>query len=159
MQGGNILRLTDGSDQLAVVDFEYAGYNFRGFDLANHFCEWQFNYHSSEPHKVNKNDYPNEQQQENFLQAYIEAENRSTTSSSSPPSLSPSNDNNNLQKLKMEVKAFTIASHAMWGLWGLVQSLQSHIDFDYFAYGVQRLRMFRDLRNDIYKDINLLYPN
>ncbi|CAG8449126.1 7280_t:CDS:2 [Diversispora eburnea] len=82
-QYGNILRLDDGSNQLVVVDFEYSGYNYRGFDLANHFCD-----------------------------------------------------------------------HVMWGLWGIIQSFQSDIDFDYFAYGAERLQMFRDSKDKIYNSIN-----
>ncbi|CAJ0750279.1 7460_t:CDS:2 [Entrophospora sp. SA101] len=33
-QYGNILRLTDGSNQLAIIDLEYSGWNHRGFDIA-----------------------------------------------------------------------------------------------------------------------------
>ena len=29
---------------MRLIDFEYASYNFRSFDHANHFCEWMYNY-------------------------------------------------------------------------------------------------------------------
>lgn len=32
------------SEQLVVIDFEYCSYNYRGFDFANHFCEWTYDY-------------------------------------------------------------------------------------------------------------------
>jgi thiamine kinase-like enzyme len=38
LQYGNILQLKDKS--LCIIDYEYACYNYRGFDFANHFCEW-----------------------------------------------------------------------------------------------------------------------
>uniref|UniRef100_A0A4W4ESM2 ethanolamine kinase n=1 Tax=Electrophorus electricus TaxID=8005 RepID=A0A4W4ESM2_ELEEL len=45
---GNIL-MRDGQDQnssdkLMLIDFEYSSYNYRGFDLGNHFCEWIYDY-------------------------------------------------------------------------------------------------------------------
>ena len=27
-------------ENLVFIDFEYCAYNYRGFDIANHFCEW-----------------------------------------------------------------------------------------------------------------------
>ena len=29
-----------GKDAIQGVDFEYGGFNYAGFDLANHFCEY-----------------------------------------------------------------------------------------------------------------------
>ncbi|CAI2183682.1 7317_t:CDS:2 [Funneliformis geosporum] len=158
-QYGNILRLLDGTDQLVVVDFEYSGYNYRGFDIGNHWCEWMFDYHSSEPHKVNLDWYPTEEEQIKFLQAYILAEQKLISSEERliySPSLSSSNNSDYLQKLRLEANAFALASHVMWGLWGLVQSGQSNINFDYLSYGMSRLKTFRDLSSKIYDKINLL---
>ncbi|XP_042212031.1 choline/ethanolamine kinase-like, partial [Homarus americanus] len=47
MQEGNILLKThtkSNEDRICLIDFEYCSYNYRGFDLANHFCEWMYNY-------------------------------------------------------------------------------------------------------------------
>jgi len=47
LQEGNILirpHYETLDEKLALIDFEYCSYNYRGFDLANHFCEWSFNY-------------------------------------------------------------------------------------------------------------------
>lgn len=33
-----------GEPRLFLIDFEYCAYNYRGFDLANHFQEWRFDY-------------------------------------------------------------------------------------------------------------------
>ncbi|RIA90801.1 kinase-like domain-containing protein [Glomus cerebriforme] len=157
-QYGNILRLTNG--QLVVVDFEYAGYNYAAFDIANHFCEWMYDYRSSDPHKMNLSAYPNDDQQINFLQSYLDTEKYLTSDPtidnanfSSPPSLT---HDNSLQKLKSDVYAFTLASHVMWGLWGLVQSGQSQIDFDYLSYGLERLKHFRNLKNEVYEYLSFL---
>ncbi|CAB0017013.1 unnamed protein product [Nesidiocoris tenuis] len=45
-ENGNV-RMT--SDSLVVIDFEYCSYNYRGFDFANHFCEWFYDYSNQEP--------------------------------------------------------------------------------------------------------------
>ena len=51
-QEGNILRHDTGTDgqppRLTLIDYEYCSYNYRGFDLANHFCEWMYDYSLSE---------------------------------------------------------------------------------------------------------------
>ena len=41
IQEGNILLLSEpkSTDSLMLVDFEYSSYNYRGFDIGNHFCE------------------------------------------------------------------------------------------------------------------------
>ena len=31
-------------EKLVIIDFEYCSYNYRGFDVANHFCEWMYDY-------------------------------------------------------------------------------------------------------------------
>ncbi len=36
--------------KLVVIDYEFCSYNYRGFDIANHFSEWIYDY--------NNKDYP-----------------------------------------------------------------------------------------------------
>ncbi|CAG8716284.1 12336_t:CDS:2, partial [Cetraspora pellucida] len=142
LQPGNILRLTNGSDELVAVDFEYAGYNYRGFDISNFFCEFMFDYHDPNPHVLHNDWYPKDVDKLRFLESYL---------SSSDPT-SPLSDVV-LQKLLIECEAFQLTSHIMWGLWALIQSLQSNINFNYFEYAMQRLKRFRALKNNIYRMI------
>ncbi|CAO3616033.1 unnamed protein product [Cunninghamella blakesleeana] len=128
LQYGNILRLHS-NNELVAVDFEYAGYNPRGYDIANHFIEWQYDYSSEDsdlpkPHKA-----PTVQQQKAFLAAYLE--NHHLKSSTT------------IDQLFYEVTCWTMACHLYWGLWAFVQVLQSDIDFDYASYGTQRLNLFK----------------
>ena len=58
LQGGNILRrFTPGDnpgkpeteesnldDQLVAIDFEFCAYNYRAYDIANHWVEWMYDY-------------------------------------------------------------------------------------------------------------------
>ncbi|KAI8391830.1 kinase-like domain-containing protein [Radiomyces spectabilis] len=129
-QPGNILRCHDG--ELVIVDFEYAGYNPRGFDIANHFCEWMYDYHSDTPASMETENYPTEEQQMRFLSAYV-AEAKAEHS-----------DAPSVEALSKEVAVWVMAGHVLWGLWGLIQANQSEIDFDYFLYSIQRLNAFRN---------------
>lgn len=55
--------------ELMIIDFEYCAYNYRGFDLANHFIEWTIDYTIKDypffSHK--KDQYPTKEQQVNFI--------------------------------------------------------------------------------------------
>lgn len=55
LQEGNILLRLDTHEsrvsqpELVVIDFEFCSYNYRGFDFANHMCEWQYDYSNENP--------------------------------------------------------------------------------------------------------------
>ncbi|OBZ90986.1 putative choline kinase 2 [Choanephora cucurbitarum] len=129
-QYGNLLRLAK-TDELVVVDFEYAGYNPRGVDIANHFCEWMYDYHSDAPASMKPDQFPTEQEQIRFLTAYLNTPSKYSKTVGTPESL------------QKEVNMWLMAVHLSWGLWGLIQAHQSEIEFDYFLYSVQRLNAFR----------------
>ncbi|ERF72144.1 hypothetical protein EPUS_02935 [Endocarpon pusillum Z07020] len=83
-QYGNLLRLRPSGEspllhpenehkQLVVIDFEYASANLPGFEFANHFTEWCYNYHHPErPWSVNPAYYPTLEEQHRFVQAYVQ---------------------------------------------------------------------------------------
>ncbi|KAI8985418.1 kinase-like domain-containing protein [Pilobolus umbonatus] len=133
-QYGNILQL-ENSDQLVAVDFEYSGYNPRGYDIANHFCEWMYNYHTEDSASMKTSQFPTYEQQINFLKSYIH-----TTPKLNNPDITPKVTPQSLQK---EAAMWVMASHLAWGMWGLILANQSEIEFDYFKYSIQRLTAFR----------------
>ncbi|XP_063099971.1 choline/ethanolamine kinase isoform X3 [Cavia porcellus] len=75
IQEGNILLLSEPehADSLMLVDFEYSSYNYRGFDIGNHFCEWVYDYtHEEWPfYKAQPTDYPTREQQLHFIRHYL----------------------------------------------------------------------------------------
>ncbi|CAG8487598.1 8420_t:CDS:2 [Paraglomus occultum] len=142
-QCGNFLRLTDGTNELVIVDFEYSGYNYRGFDLANHFCEWAYDYHSEEPHKMKPDLYPTILEQNNFLRAYLEVEKKSRNDKIEVE----------LAQRRLECDVFSLTSHVLWGLWGVLQHYQSQIPFEYLPYAAGRLEEFRRVKEGIYKQL------
>jgi choline kinase len=57
---------------LVVIDFEYSGPNFPGFDIANHFCEWMHDYnHPTASYAIDTNDFPSIEEQLNFNYSYV----------------------------------------------------------------------------------------
>ena len=52
-------------ERLTVIDFEFCSYNFRAFDIANHWTEWMYDYGLDESPYYTKNleKYPNKEDQ------------------------------------------------------------------------------------------------
>ena len=154
-----------------MIDFEYAAPNPRAYDLANHFCEWMYNYHSSTPFVANTEDYPSEVERSRFLEAYV-AHGPGT----------PEEKAENVRRLAREIPEWRVVNHAFWCTWGVVMSeddpelvvngeAMEHLDlngaierevikeerpfsevegdqgatasdFDYIAYADQKMRLF-----------------
>ncbi|XP_055011265.1 choline kinase alpha isoform X2 [Boleophthalmus pectinirostris] len=140
-QEGNILLLNGGQSsqqKLMLIDFEYSSYNYRGFDIGNHFCEWMYDYNCDEfPFfKLNTQAYPTKTQQMFFIESYLreyehEFENM---------------DEQDQMRLKeemfVEVNRFSLASHFFWGLWSIIQARISTIKFGYLEYAQARFEMY-----------------
>ncbi|KAF9885927.1 hypothetical protein FE257_012217 [Aspergillus nanangensis] len=98
-QYGNLLRMEPSSKspllrpenehkQLVVIDFEYASANTPGFEFANHFTEWCYNYHALEvPWACNNKRYPTPEEQHRFISAYLT--HRSHGAGRASPSITP----------------------------------------------------------------------
>lgn len=71
--------------QLIVIDFEYAAANVRGYEFANHFIEWTYNYHDpATSWQCNINNYPTEEEQHRFLKSYVDHHPQFPHASSTP---------------------------------------------------------------------------
>jgi len=116
-------------NNVRFIDYEYASYNYRGFDLGNHFCEWA-------GFDLQYDNYPNREQQLQFLTTYFKTQNGSDPSE------------NELNQLYVEANQFALAAHFFWGTWALVQALISDIDFDFMEYGLARFRQYFKVRDE-----------
>uniref|UniRef100_A0A182PCY9 Choline kinase N-terminal domain-containing protein n=1 Tax=Anopheles epiroticus TaxID=199890 RepID=A0A182PCY9_9DIPT len=151
---------TDGEPELMIIDFEYCAYNYRGFDLANHFLEWTFDYTNTQsPYFYHKLDqYPSAEQQEKFIAQYL--------SHLSPPMDEleigdrddPTDDEerskygsltgseaDEVDQVRREVQCFTMASHLFWSLWAIVNVYQE-IEFGYMEYAICRLKQYQQAK-------------
>ena len=59
--------------KLMLIDYEYADYNYRGYDIGNVFNESMFDYHYPEEpyYAFDEKKYPNEEQLTDFIKYYL----------------------------------------------------------------------------------------
>ncbi|KAI1809892.1 kinase-like protein [Poronia punctata] len=76
--------------QLVVIDFEYAAANVRGYEFANHFSEWCYDYHDEEaPYACRVNRYPTPEEQSRFIKSYVNHRPEHPHPGASTPVLTP----------------------------------------------------------------------
>ena len=92
---------------LEALHYEYGGWNYRGFDIGNHFCEYAgFDY--TKFAEV----YPNKETQMQFLSAYAKEEMKLQASVDSEPGSPEFFDK--LERLYVEVNRYALGSHLFW---------------------------------------------
>jgi len=69
--------------RIILIDFEYCSYNYRGYDIANHFSEWCFEYDTPEyPHFALYMDrFPSKDIQREFIRNYLDQKRRLSSKS------------------------------------------------------------------------------
>lgn len=151
----------EGSALLGVtlIDFEYAGYNPRAFDLANHFCEFAgFDADFA-------NLFPDAAKRSAYIMHYLDA---SADECSKDKDTGTGMGNYakvlgawqaarrgavdcDADRTRCElfvaafdgvVCQFTLFSHLFWGSWAAVQASMSAIDFDFLGYSKLRFGGF-----------------
>ena len=115
-----------------VIDYEYCGYNYRAFDIVNHFNEWC-------GFEVNWDIFPNEDTQRRFLKIYFENYYDSNKEEI--------NINEKINEMLEDIKWFDLASNYYWGIWALIQAALSTIDFNYNEYANLRFKRYFFIKN------------
>ncbi|XP_061577194.1 choline kinase alpha isoform X2 [Cololabis saira] len=141
-QEGNILLLkrhqSSDKQKLMLIDFEYSSYNYRGFDIGNHFCEWIYDYNCDESpfFKVDAQNYPSKAQQLHFFESYLREFDGGFDNLSTEEKVKLK------EELYVEVNRFSLASHFFWGLWSIIQARLSTIEFGYLEYAEARFEAY-----------------
>ncbi|KAK4604357.1 hypothetical protein RGQ29_012743 [Quercus rubra] len=120
---GNLM-VNDEEEKLYLIDFEYGSYNYRGFDIGNHFNEYA-------GYDCDYSLYPSKDEQYHFFRHYLQPDN---------PLEVPDKD---LEALYVESNTYMLASHLYWALWGIIQAKMSPIDFDYLGYFFLRYNEYK----------------
>jgi len=130
--------MLDGKNTLHAIDFEYGGYNFRSYDIANHFCEWVVDYSKPEYPKFEfkPQQYPTKSQQREFFHSYLLKYKQLNGEAD------PQVNEDDINVLQKEVNLFLPVPHLMWALWGIVQADSSTIDFGYLEFSVERIEQY-----------------
>ncbi|CAO1332721.1 unnamed protein product [Diamesa serratosioi] len=129
--------------ELMIIDFEYCAYNYRGFDIANHFLEWTFDYTNEQfpffYHK--KSHYPTDTQKDKFITVYL---NKLSDDRDYVPTAEDKNE------LLEEIALFTLASHLFWGLWAII-NVRQEIEFGYWDYANVRITEYFEAKENYLK--------
>lgn len=93
---------------------------------ANHFCEWQADYHHpSLSHSLSAHQtYPTASERARFLRAYIGSDGGFDGPASGEGSAASGagRDDKRVERLEDEVRVWQPSSHAQWAVWGIVQA-------------------------------------
>ena len=119
-----------------LIDYEYSGYSYRAFDLANHFNEWC-------GFELVWENFPSEDTQRRFLKEYLKEfyDNKKNESDLEKE----------IDKMIEDIKWFDLASNFYWGTWALIQAALSSIDFNYCDYGRLRFKRYFELKKKLTK--------
>ncbi|KAI3424538.1 uncharacterized protein J3R85_010545 [Psidium guajava] len=120
---GNFM-FNDEEGKLYFIDFEYGSYNYRGFDIGNHFNEYA-------GYECDYSLYPSKDEQYHFFRHYLMPD--------KPQEVS----DKDLEAMYIEANTYMLASHLLWALWGLIQAKMSPIDFNYMEYFFLRYSEFK----------------
>ena len=105
---GNIL-FDKVDNRVNFIDHEYADFNVPTYDIANHFAEWA-------GLDVDWSFLPDNEQKRNWIKAYGYF------------------SNDEMDKILEDINVMSLVCHLYWGIWAVVQSQISKIDFDYAGY-------------------------
>ena len=142
------------NDHVVLIDFEFSSYNYRGFDIANHFNEWMYNYNRKDyPFYFRDADkFPTRDQQENFVRNYVDTfiEQQIISRENNGMEMGELGSKRNRLSIEksilQEISVFCLASHLLWTLWSLKQAQTSNIPFAYYSFAKDRMEAYRDLK-------------
>lgn len=120
---GNIM-LNEEEDKLYFIDFEYGSYNYRGYDIGNHFNEYA-------GFDCDFSLYPSKDEQYHFFRHYLQPDNPHEVSEK------------DIEALYVEANTYMLASHLYWALWGIIQAKISPIEFNYIGYFFLRYNEYK----------------
>mmetsp|Transcript_17531 Transcript_17531/g.44123 ORF Transcript_17531/g.44123 Transcript_17531/m.44123 type:complete len:123 (-) Transcript_17531:56-424(-) len=112
-----------------LIDFEYGGMNYRGFDIANHFNEMAGGTDNGTP---DYSLFPSREHMRMFCTAYLEKYGGKTT----------------VDQLLEEVDIFVLLDHWYWGIWAINMASSSGCDeFPYLRFAGHRIAQYFVERN------------
>lgn len=128
LQYGNIM-IDEETMSITIIDYEYASYNAVAYDIANHFCEMAADYHTETPHILDFGKYPGLEERQHFLRNYLRCSGNQSC-------------DEDIEQLLQDVEKYTLVSHLLWCLWGIISEHVNEIDFDYMEFARQRFLQY-----------------
>jgi len=163
---GNVLVRKD-NNQIILIDYEYAAYNFRGYDIGNMFKESTFDYtFPNAPYfQVLDSYFPFDEELREFIQYYIvfsdlkdEHQKKYAARFVSDSDLlseyvektySPEAFEHRVNKIFREAKIGVMLSHYYWMIWAIKMCKTPDSDFDYLAFSYTKFGYYKKLKEEI----------
>ncbi|XP_051916527.1 ethanolamine kinase 1-like [Hippocampus zosterae] len=123
--------------RVSFIDYEYAEYNYQAFDIGNHFNEF------AGVQDIDYSRWPSRRLQSDWLVAYL-----LTYKHCTGQDVSVTRDE--VTRLYVQVCKFSLASNFFWGLWAILQSHYSSIDFDFHRYAMARLNRYFEKKEEYF---------
>ncbi|XP_034933617.1 ethanolamine kinase 1 [Chelonus insularis] len=120
---------------VTFIDFEYSGFNYQAFDIANHFAEF------AGVEEIDYSQYPDETYQRSWLRIYLQAYKQSSNVSEDEVTV-----------LFKQINKFVLLAHFLWGCWALIQYEHSTIDFDFLNFAATRFNEYFKRRGSLERD-------
>ncbi|CAG2100169.1 unnamed protein product, partial [Medioppia subpectinata] len=120
---GNVLICDDplayGGD--LIIDFEFAAYNYRGFDFGTLFIENQYDYTVADyPYvRINIDKYPTDEEKRHFFCHYIKHS----------PDLSAGKETED--RLIREADYYSVGAHLFWAIWSVNRIRESRLNMQF----------------------------
>ena len=129
---GNMIMEKNGC--VKAIDYDYAGYNYRAFDFGNFFCELMIDNYCEDPpyFKIDEEDYPTKEYRMRFVKEYMKEMGDETKDV----------DDTVIEERVMAIEYGCLLSHFWWAMWGIVESAEQHLEWDYMEYARQRLQNY-----------------
>uniref|UniRef100_A0A0N5AXC2 Choline/ethanolamine kinase n=1 Tax=Syphacia muris TaxID=451379 RepID=A0A0N5AXC2_9BILA len=148
------LNTTNDENPFVLIDFEYSGYNYRGFDFGNFLCEHMLNYSYNQPpyYTILPQNEPTEEHKNLFANAYLDEIEKASIELSGATVTNGSSQQQRDHKVKellTEARRFMAVSHLFWSIWSFKLAEESPIQFDYVSYGIDRLILYYTHKKDL----------
>jgi ethanolamine kinase len=167
---GNIM-LDANTGDVTLIDFEYGGCNFRGFDIANHWNEWAGGTQAEMNGRCEYERFPSGAQQYAFAESYLRQETALKAQALLQTGLfndaqggrvgaeeehqsaflesvvAAAVDDAAVRALVDEANSYVQVNHWYWGLWAINQAtLEGVGEFDYLTYAESRAQRYFDTK-------------
>lgn len=147
VQVGNILKV---ENDLMLIDFEFACYSFRGFDIGNHFIERMFNNHSDVYpfFEYDYSHYPSRDEQIFFAVNYIEKFNANIAMNGMTNHSGLVNLNED--SLIYEANVFALIALHCAVVWTVIQANESSVEFGWLEFAIARADAYFKLKMKLF---------
>ncbi|KAL3983049.1 Choline/ethanolamine kinase family protein [Acanthocheilonema viteae] len=149
----------ENEDPISPIDFEYASYNYRGFEFGNYICEYMLDYSNDKPpfYWIKRERTPPDEQLYRLFNSYLDEIDKQKRNGDNfyPIKNLSLNREAEIQKLFVEARRFPAVSHLFWSIWSFFLADKSlPISFDYINYGLDRIALYYEYKPQLLEYLN-----